>query len=321
MRATLIGNGREALVRLTRDFGKLSAALALTVFLFGGSASQAPAETLRWKLNPGEVLRYAMESKQVESVQVTTGRTKKSTRSNTTNLSWTVKSVSANGDAEIMLRFDRVRMRLEQPPFVPVDFDSSPNKLEVPDEFEAVERQIKALAGVELNFRLRPNGEIDDLKVPEKTLKSLRDGAPREAAGQGTISEQALKDLLLQSSPPAFPPESLEPGKSWAAKPSKIPIPGLGTLLLDKVFTFQGPDPKSPKLVVVAIESRTSLEPAEGVTAKIRKQEGTGSLTFDTETGRIVNSRNKQKMEMIITDRGQDIIQSSDTTTTMTLEP
>lgn len=127
--------------------------------------------------------------------------------------------------------------------------------------------------------------------------------------------------MLLQSSPPAFPTESLEPGKSWAAKPAKMAIPGLGTLMLDKVFTFQGPDPKTPRLLLVGIEARASLEPAESVTARIRKQEGTGSLTFDAETGRIVSSRNNQKMEMIITDRGQDIIQSSDTTTTMTLEP
>ena len=38
-----------------------------------------------------------------------------------------------------------------------------------------------------------------------------------------------------------------------------------------------------------------SLEPAENVTAKIRMQEGKGSLTFDAEAGRIVNSRNNQK--------------------------
>jgi hypothetical protein len=320
MRQTVIGKGRAALVYLLTAFGNLSAAMALSVCLLGGPASQASAETLRWKLNPGEVLRYTMESKQVETAQVM-GRTKKSTRSTTTNLSWTVTSVAPNGDAEIVQRIDRVRMHLEQPPFVPLEFDSSPNKLEIPDEFESIERQIKAVAGAELTFKLRPNGEVGDLKIPEKTLKSLREGLPQDAAGQGTNSEQGLKDMLLQSSPPAFPPESLEAGKGWAAKPSKVPIPGLGTLTLEKVFTFQGPDHKTPRLLLVGIEARTSLEPAEGVTAKIRKQEGTGSLTFDAETGRIVNSRNKQKMEMIITDRGQDIIQSSDSTTAMTLEP
>ena len=72
---------------------------------------------------------------------------------------------------------------------------------------------------------------------------------------------------------------------------------------------------------LVGIETRVTLEPAENVTAKIRKQEGSGNLTFNTETGRIVNTRNKQKVEMILTERGQDMVQSTDTTSTMTLEP
>jgi hypothetical protein len=320
MTDTMIGNAHAALVQRIMAFGHSTAALALAVCLLGGPVSQARAASLRWKLNPGEVLHYTMESKQVEGVQVT-GRTKKSTRSTTTNLSWTVKNVAANGDAEIVQRIDRVRMHLEQPPFVPLDFDSSPNKLEIPEEFQAVDRQIKALAGAEVTFRMGPTGEVHDLKIPEQTLKNLREGLPKDAPGRDSGSEQGLKEMLLQSSPPAFPADSPEAGKSWAAKPSKVPIPGLGTLTLEKVFTFQGPDPKTPRFLLVGIEARTSLEPAEGVTAKIRKQEATGSLAFDAETGRVVNSRNKQKMEMIITERGQDIVQSSDTTSTMTLEP
>jgi hypothetical protein len=308
MRGTLIGNGRAVLVELT-----------MAISLLGGWTSQPRAETLRWKLGAGEVLRYTMESKQVENFQVA-GRNKKSTRSNTTNLSWTVKSVSENGDAEIVLRFDRVRMRIEQPPIVPLEFDSNPNKLEIPDEFESVDRQIKALAGAELSFKLRPNGEVDDLKIPEQTLKKLRDGIPKDAPGGESVSEQGLKELLMPSRPPTFPTGTVEPGMTWAAKPSKISLP-VGSLSIDQVFTFQGPDPKTPRLLLVGIDAKVSLEPAENVTAKIRKQEGTGSLTFDAEAGRIVNSRSKQKMEMMITDRGQEIIQSSDTTTTMTLEP
>ena len=115
-------------------------------------------------------LHYTLEGKQVQNVKVM-GRDKKSTRTNTTNLTWTVKSVSANGDAEIALRFDRVRMRIEQPPFMPLEFDSSPNKLEIPDEFESAERQIKALAGAEFTFTLRPTGEVDDLKIPAANLE------------------------------------------------------------------------------------------------------------------------------------------------------
>ncbi len=63
--------------------------------------------------------------------------------------------------------------------------------------------------------------------------------------------------------------------------------------MVDQVFTFQGPDPKDPKLLSIAMEARVALEPAESVTAKVRTQEGKGSMTFDSETGRIVNSRSQ----------------------------
>jgi hypothetical protein len=320
MREILIRNRRAVVARHVMAVVNVPAAAVLAASLVVGWAEQAHAETLRWKLNPGEVLHYTMESKEVMNTQVQ-GRDKKSTRSTTTNLSWTVRNVSANGDAEISLRFNRVRMRVEQPPFMPLEFDSNPVKVEIPEEFEAVERQIKALAGAEFVFTLRPTGEIDNLKVPDQTLKKLREGVTKDAPPGESLSEQSLKELLLQSSPPAFPSGSLEPGKTWTAKPSKVPIPGLGTIVVEKVSTFQGPDPKTPRLLLIDVEAKASLETADNVTAKIRKQEGAGGLTFDAQTGRIVNSRNKQKIEMIITDRGQNIIQSSDTTTTMTLEP
>ncbi len=319
MRENIIGKHLADVVKPPVAFANLATALALAAFVLAAGSEQARAETLRWKLNPGEVLRYTVESKEVLNSQAM-GRDRKSTRSTTTNLSWTVKSVSTNGDAEILLRFDRVRMHIEQPPFLPLDFDSSPNKLEIPAEFEAVDRQVKASAGVELTFTLHPSGEVDDLKVPEQTLKKLREGLAKDAPGVDSISEKGLKDMLMPSKPPVFPAGSLEPGQTWAAPPSKITLP-MGTLSIDQVFTYQGPDAKTPRVSLVGIETRVTLEPAENVTAKIRKQEGSGNLTFNTETGRIVNTRNKQKVEMILTERGQDMVQSTDTTSTMTLEP
>jgi hypothetical protein len=297
----------------------LFTSVALALFLLGAGATRAGAQTLRWKLKPGEVLHYTLDSKQAANFKVM-GRDKKSSRSHTINLSWTVKSVSAGGDAEIALKFDRIRMRIDQPPFVPLQFDSSPNKLEIPDEFESAERQIKALAGAEFSFELKPSGAVDHLKIPEQTLKSLRDGAGPEAGGQGAVTEQGLKDMLIQSSPPTFPTESLEPGKNWANKPSRVTAPGLGTLVIDQIYSFQGPDQKDPNLLLIGMEARVALEPAESVTAKIRAQEGKGSISFDSESGRIVSSRVNQKMELVISDRGQDLVQTTETTSAMVLD-
>jgi len=126
--------------------------------------------------------------------------------------------------------------------------------------------------------------------------------------------------MLMQSSPPPFPQVPLEPGKSWSSKPAKLPVPQ-GSLVMDKVFTFQGPDPKDPKLMLIGMEGRVTLEPGENVTAKIRAQEGKGSLTFDAEAGRIVNSRGTQRTEMVMSSMGQEIDQTTEMTSTMTLVP
>jgi hypothetical protein len=92
-------------------------------------------------------------------------------------------------------------------------------------------------------------------------------------------------------------------------------------MVLEKTCTFQGPDPKSPRLVLVGVETKVVLEPAEssGITAQIRKQEGKGNLVFDTDAGRIISARGTQKIEMLITVRDQRIEQATEATTSMTL--
>ncbi len=80
----------------------------------------------------------------------------------------------------------------------------------------------------------------------------------------------------------------------------------LGTLVLDKSFTFQGPDAKNPNLMQITMEGRVSIEPAPNVMVKIRAQEGKGTLTFDKQNGRLVSSRGTQKTDMLIVQGGQE---------------
>ena len=64
---------------------------------------------------------------------------------------------------------------------------------------------MKAAVGAEFSFKMKPSGEIENIKIPEATLKKLREGLPDEQGEQEAFSEQALKDMVTQSSPPAFP--------------------------------------------------------------------------------------------------------------------
>ncbi len=94
-------------------------------------------------------------------------------------------------------------------------------------------------------------------------------------------------------------------------------------MVLDKKFTYQGPDPKSPNLQLVGIENTARIEPREGADIKVvlRKQEGSGSMTFDVDAGRVVNTRQNLRVDLGITLMGQAMEQSTDTVMSMTLLP
>ncbi len=220
------------------------------------------------------------------------------------------------------MRYDRVRMRAEMPPLMPLEFDSSDAKAAVPSGFEAEVQQLKAIVGAEVSFKIRPSGQIEDVKLPEQTLKQLRDSAPKGVTAEGEEFEKSLKQMLLESSPPSFPEGDIEAGKSWSSKPAKIPL-GFATMVVEKSFTFQGPDSKSPNLLLIGMDARMTLEAAEGanVKANIRKQEGRGSMSFDSTTGHLAGARTSQKIDMVISVMGQMIEQSTETTTSMTLLP
>ena len=73
--------------------------------------------------------------------------------------------------------------------------------------------------------------------------------------------------------------------------------------------------------MIIAMEGKVALEPGGDVTAKIRSQDGKGSLTFDAESGRLVSSRGTQKTEMVVVEAGQERDETTETNAVMTLVP
>jgi Family of unknown function (DUF6263) len=315
------GDTRPRTPRFVKGSTCRATILAATAWLLAGmTTDSARGENLRWKFKDGEVLHYTIEQKTAMTAKGT-DQERKVTRSQTIDISWTVNSVDAGGSAEITLRYDRVRVRSEMPPLMPFEFDSNNSKAAAQEGFEAETQQLKAIVGAEVGLKMRPTGDVEDVKLPEATLKRLRDAAPR-GTGEGEVSEKAIKDMLLQSSPPSFPDGELEAGKTWTSKPSKMPL-GFATMVVDKTFTFQGPDANKPNLLLVGVEAKVNLEPTEGanVKATIRKQEGRGSMSFDATIGKVTSARVTQKIDIAISVQGQTMEQITDTTTSMSLAP
>src|SRR5262249_17453933 len=86
--------------------------LALMV-LAGMSGPAARGATLRWKFKASEKLRYVMDQRAVTLAILPGGEQMRTTLSQTIEMTWTVKSVDANGQAELTQTITRIRDQLE----------------------------------------------------------------------------------------------------------------------------------------------------------------------------------------------------------------
>ncbi len=315
--------GGRSSSRVTAQAGWITIAAHIFLFVVATSVAGLPQargqETLSWSFRKGDVLKYTNEQSTTLSFKAM-GKLRKQKRSHSLTYTWSIKGVSSAGVADITQRIERVTMKIEAPPYMTFEYDSSAPATDVPEPFEGEVNQLKAVPGVEFAFKMKPSGEIESIRFPEATLKKLRDGLPQDERVRGDFSEQRLKDSLVQQSPTVFPEGPLEPGKSWASKTTRVPLP-LGTIVLDQSFTFQGRDANDPNLLQITMEGRVGLEPSSNVTAKIRAQEGKGTLTFDKQAGRLVSSRGTQRTEIGFVAQGEEGDQTTESTSVLTLVP
>jgi hypothetical protein len=274
------------------------------------------AETLRWKFKPGETLRYTMVQEMSQGMKAM-GQEIKSSVKQTIDLHWSVKSIGGDGLAELSQTIDRIRTKVESPGNS-FDYDSQTGKEPEAQNASPLVPLLKAQVGAEFGFKMNSRGELSDIKVPQKLLESLRQAGPLANSG-GMFSEEGLKNMISQSSL-MLPEQSLEKGKSWTHQ-GKVPVPMLGTMVIDKIYTFDGPSPIEAGLDQVLLQTKVSLEPAadSNIAVKITSQNGSGEFTFDPQAGRVVSSRVNDQLRMSLSVMGQEMEQSTDTRTTMTL--
>jgi hypothetical protein len=293
----------------------------LGLFVLAGAAgTEARAALLRWKLKSGETLHYVMEQKTVTGVKAGQ-QDVKTTVTQLIDMDWSVKSVSSDGAAEMTQTITRVRTKMESP-FGGFEYDSKDPKEPQGPAAASLVPLLKALIGAEFAFKMSPQGELSNVKVPEKVVQALGDAGAVGGAGAGMFSEERLKNMISESSL-ALPKENLAKGTSWKRQ-TKIPSPPIGTMTLDKTFSYQGPESQAGKSVE-RIDLGTKIEiqpdPAGKLDFKIQSQEGKGTFFFDNTAGRVTESTVTEKIEMTVKIMDMDFAQTSDTMTTMKLTP
>lgn len=294
---------------IPRAVAGIGLALALSA-----PAEQANAATLRWKFKEGEALHYQMEQKVSTQADVN-GREIKATSSQTIDMTWKVGAVTPDGTAEITQTVERLRSKVESP-VGSFEFDSKSDKEPEGPQAAAVVPALKAIAGATFQYKMSARGELSDVKIPEGLIKTLKESSPA-AGAVGMFSEEGLKNMILESTL-ALPKEDLTKGKSWS-KTTKLPSSPIGTMSLDKTYTYEGPGEGGE---TIALKIKVGLEPPSGgnLEIKLGKDEGKGTFLFDNAAGRVARSNVTQAIELTVSVMNQQITKSTtETTAIMTL--
>jgi hypothetical protein len=280
-------------------------------------AAPAHAADLHWKFQPGETLKYTLEQKMSTSSKIPEQGELKTSMSQIVTMHWDVESVGDDGVAQMSQTIDRVQTKIESP-ILPFEFDSSVHKEPDNSPTAALVPLLKSLVGSKFTFKMAPNGELSDVKVPEKVLKAVQEAGAIAAAGGGLFNEKGLKEMISQSSL-VFPDGAIEPGKTWSRQ-TKMPIPNLGAIVQDRTFTFRGPEADHPGIVDIDLENKVSFETEADAKyeLQVKSQSSKGLYKFDSEKGRIVSSAINDKMEMSI-NAGAMIDQATESAISLTL--
>jgi hypothetical protein len=292
----------------------------------------ARGETLRWKFQPGETLHYSMDQKTVTTARFPGGQENKTTLAQTIEMTWAVKGVDANGYAELTQTIGRIRDQVEGQVGSYV-YDSKDGK--EPDSLIAASRLplFKAMLGAPISFKMSPEGEPGDIRLPETLTKALTALGPAAAGAEALFSEEGLKEMISQAGL-IFPKDDLAAGKSWTRQTKNV-VPPLGTLVREATYRYDGPAADAgPEAVKIGLATRIEIVPEENAAPialanpnangiKIKSQKSQGSYTFDRGAGHLLDSTLTDLIEVSASikvglgtaSREMEVSQSTETTT------
>jgi hypothetical protein len=278
---------------------------ALTLIVCAAAATPAAAQTtLRYKFKEGDSLNYAMDQKMKMTTSVM-GKNIDMNMDQNATMTWKIDSVDSEGNAKITITFGRMKMSMDTP-MGKIEVDSQDT--DGPDDpiGKALFGVVKAMAGMTVNGKINPLGEVSDVQVPEKVAKQLANLPGAEQMGD-MFSPEGLKRMMGQSGL-VLPKQAVGKGEKWNHKlDMKLPF---GKINAEFNYVYDGPTEKSGRtLEKIGLKPRMSIDPDPNApfAMKMKSQEGGGHALFDNKAGRLTEVVVNQTMEMELDIMGQTV--------------
>ncbi|GAB4137735.1 MAG: hypothetical protein Tsb009_05420 [Planctomycetaceae bacterium] len=279
-------------------------------------SSQAEgAEKLRWKFKVGEKLNYQMVQNMNMAMQVM-GQNINMNMNQTMDMVWKGTKVHSDGTTDLSQTITRIRFTMSGGPIGKVEYDSANPNLGAGNPIVGgIAKMFNALVGQEFTMQITARGELKNIKMPQKFLDSLKQGAAGRIPGM--LNADTLKEMVGKSGI-IFPEKAISKGDTWNSKMElKNPV---GTIKVATKYVHNG-TVKGLEKIQLTPKMTMVPNPGSPFNIKLSDQSGGGTVLFDAKAGRIVSSSMKQKMVMVIAAGGQNIEQTVNQTIEMKLQP
>jgi RNA polymerase sigma factor (sigma-70 family) len=282
---------------------------------------------LRYKFKEGDTFSYVTEKK-TETLMGVPGHQVQLLITHTYDVTWKVKAVDSDGNAQVTLTIDRFRYVHDEtlPVGRALEFDSAKqrNPQGLPGPVRALSPILRAHVGAQFTCTVSPRGEVSDFKVPKK----LADTVKNSQGSQAMYSADTFKQQLACQGGVVLHREPVVKDTGWNERADQIVAGGREKLTVDTRAIFMGEAERGgQKVADITLKPTASTLQAVLKTGlgpfTLKTYEGKGSMLFDHEKGRLVETEVVEDMELESSPPGQveKIVWKAKITSTTKLVP
>jgi hypothetical protein len=177
----------------------------------------------------------------------------------------------------------------------------------------------KAMINSTFQIKMTPRGEIVDVVIPDSLVEAIK-SIPGAAAMGDMFSAEGFERMMMQGAM-TLPEENPEPGDSWSTK-TEFSNPVFGKQIVEMSYEFQETrEVDGQSLAVFKPTMTMSFEGGAEMQAKIKEQQSSGEVVFNTSAGRLDSTMIKMSMMMELNVSGQTINQPFEQSVEMKLTP
>jgi len=273
------------------------------------TSSAAGQESLAWKFEEGQALRYEVRQGTLMDISVA-GQKQQMKSSQIMDMVWTIQSVDSAGVAKMSQVVERIQMESTGGPLGSLKYDSSSTDT-LDARQQAIADTYRKIVGQQFIVTMRPTGKIDNVEVPQSLVDALTKGG----ASEGLLTEKSLKEMMAQSAV-TLPAQPVNPAESWENSQSVDFM--IGTMIVNSVLTYDG---TNNGIAMLTTRPKIDVKPKDGapLTLKLSKSEGEGTVQFDVNAGHISRSDLELTLDMQVTRLGTTVDMTMRQSTNMVL--